>query len=153
MTEKELIKRTESKIKLYQLMKINYNNLEDDIKKLETKKEGGSTSIISISGQRSLNTDNFNIIKITDTINRKRGLQDRLADEMRAIERALDQIKTEQYFFIIEDYYLKDITIQEIVENNYISNTTFFNNRNRLLKKIGLILFPETFIKLSLNYN
>lgn len=153
MTEKELIKRTESKIKLYQLMKINYNNLEDDIKKLETKKEGGSTSIISISGQRSLNTDNFNIIKITDTINRKRGLQDRLADEMRAIERALDQIKTEQYFFIIEDYYLKDITIQEIVENNYISNTTFFNNRNRLLKKIGLILFPESFIKLSLNYN
>ena len=153
MTEKELIRRTEQKLRLYQIMKINYNNLEDDIKKLETKKEGGSVSFITVTGARSLNTDNFNLIKINDTINKKRGLQDRLGDEMRTIERALKQIKGEQYFYIIDEYYLKDKSIQEIIEKNYISNTTFFNNRNRMLKKIGMLLFPDVFVKLSLNFN
>lgn len=152
MTEKELIRRTENKLKLYDLMKINYNNLTDDIKKLESKKERPSASIISVvPGGRSLNTDNFNLIKITETIEKKRLLQDKLGAEMAEVERAINEIRKENYFYIIDEYYFEDKTIQEIIDNHYISRVTFFNNRNRLLKKLSQILYPETFVELLLN--
>lgn len=153
MTEKELIRKTENKLKMYELMKINYNNITDDILKLETKKDSPSSAILSdMPRARRGDTGDFRLLKVIELINKKKSLQSRLEAEIMEIERSIKSIKDDRYFFIIEEYYIKNNTIQSIISNHFISRVTFFNHRNRLLKKLGFVLYPEVFVEFSINY-
>lgn len=152
MTEKELIRKTEQKLRLYNLMRLNIENLKDDIQKLEDEKERTSGGIVYTHFGGGYHGDNFNLCRIEEKIEQKRILKRQIKREADAIDRALESIKGSEYFFLIESYYLKCETIQAIIDRTYISRATFFNQRNRLLKKIGYILYPEIFAKLSLEY-
>ena len=142
--EKKLIRQTERRLRMYQLIQINIRNLEDDIEKLRSQKESIGGGLIQIQTTNYNNhSDNFRLAAIESAIEKKQDLRERLRTEFEEIERAIDQIRHDEYFFVIDCYYLKCQTIQNILDNSFISRSTFFSVRNRLLKRLGLFLYPE----------
>ena len=141
--EKKLIRQTERRLRMYQLIQINIRNLEDDIEKLRSQKESVSGGLIQIKTTAPDHSDNFRLAAIESAIEKKQDLRERLRTEFEEIERAIDQIRHDEYFFVIDCYYLKCQTIQNILDNSFISRSTFFSVRNRLLKRLGLFLYPE----------
>ena len=142
--EKELIQKTERRLRMYMLLQINIRNIEDDIEKLRSQKESIAGGLIKIQSKNYNNdNDNFRLAAIEEKIEKKQDLRERLRVEFEEIERAIEQVRYDEYFFVIEEYYLKCQTIQNILDKEFISRSTFFSVRNRLLKRIGLFLYPE----------
>ncbi len=147
MTEKELIQKTDKKLRLYELMKINFNNINDDILKLESKKVSPASSMIKISSSKTnAYIDDFNIPMIEEKIQIKRRLLEQLEEQMEQIERAIQAVRNDRYSFIIDEHYTGNKTMQEIADSHFMSKTTIFLNRNKLLIRIGKILFVDYFI-------
>lgn len=83
--------------------------------------------------------------------------QDKLDDKIKAIEDAindtqlyidmindaLDKIRNDEYFPIIEMKYGKSMTHEEIGEELEVDATTVGRNKNKLIRKLSIQLFPD----------
>ncbi len=59
------------------------------------------------------------------------------------IDKALDKIRNDEYFPIIEMKYGKSMTHEEIGEELEVDATTVGRNKNKLIRKLSIQLFPD----------
>ncbi|ODM27620.1 hypothetical protein A7W90_16150 [Clostridium sp. Bc-iso-3] len=71
----------------------------------------------------------------------RRGSMERTKREIQRIEKALDVVKEDAYYDIIELKYFDNHTIEYIAEHFDKDETTIRRNKNRLINKLKLILF------------
>ena len=67
--------------------------------------------------------------------------------QIRIVNKALDMIKSEKYYKIIELYYFEGNTIPVVAEKLNVSTGTISDNKNKLINKLKVYIFPETFMK------
>lgn len=63
-----------------------------------------------------------------------------------AIDNALDTIKHDKYYSIIDYRYFREMSYKEIGEILYLDRTNVSRNDKRLLKKLSFCLFPDDYI-------
>lgn len=62
------------------------------------------------------------------------------------IENALNTIQDDYYFKIIELYYFKNLTREEVADHFYTSETTISRNKKRLIDNLSAVLFSDDLI-------
>lgn len=67
--------------------------------------------------------------------------------QIRLVNRALDKIRNDKYYDIIELYYFQGQKIPVISELLDKSDGTISNNKNRLINQLKVYIFPDTYIK------
>ena len=137
-------KKTEIVLYNYEKLKLAVKQKEEDIKYIEENGlPGKSKSIVfySTSGGNVSAGDRY--IELIEKYKVEKTETER---DIARIDNALDKIRDDKYFEIIELKYLKqeaktDEEIAEILEKD---RTTICRNRSRLLNTIKTILFPES---------
>ena len=136
-------KKTEILLYNYEKLKLAIKQKEEDIEYI--KKHGlheKSKSIVFYSTANTTMSAGDRYIEILDKYEFEKAETER--DIMR-IENALDKVRNDKYFKIIELKYFSqesksDAEIAEILEKD---QSTITRNRNRLVNAIKTILFPE----------
>jgi RNA polymerase sigma factor (sigma-70 family) len=59
------------------------------------------------------------------------------------IDKAMDSLKQDPYFKILEMRYFDGITQEEIADHFGVSQVTISNNKNRLVRRLSIELFPS----------
>lgn len=137
-------KKTEIVLYNYETLKKAVEQKEEDIKCIE--KNGlpeRSKSIIFYSS----NAGNINAgDRYLELIERYKIEKTETERVIARIENALDKVKNDKYFRIIELKYLKQAakTDEEIAEILEKDQSTITRNRNRLINSLKVILFPES---------
>ena len=67
------------------------------------------------------------------------------------VERALDTIKNDKYYKIIEMKYFDDLTFENIAEKLEISERTAKRHKNYMIRQLQLIIFSDDVLKSILN--
>lgn len=67
----------------------------------------------------------------------------RLHDVIEMTETALDEIKGDKYYKIIEMKYFEEVTVEYIAEYLDIGETTVKRNKNRLVKRLHALIFSN----------
>lgn len=137
-------KKTEIVLYNYEKLKLAVKQKEEDIKYIEENGlPGKSKSIVfySTSGGNVSAGDRY--IELIEKYKVEKTETER---DIARIDNALDKVRDDKYFEIIELKYLKqeaktDEEIAEILEKD---QSTITRNRNRLMNSIKTILFPES---------
>lgn len=146
------VKREMSYYRKVEILLYNYSNLkdaiEDKVQAIEDLKNYGlqekSKSIVSYSsGSRMTEGDRYT--ELVDKYNFEKIETER---ELKRIDNALDRIRGDKYYKIIELKYLsneeKEIgTDEKLAEKIGRDQSTITRNRKRLMNKLVTILFPE----------
>lgn len=66
--------------------------------------------------------------------------------QIRLVRNALKHIRNDKYYNIIELYYFKRMTIEEVAEKMDCSVGTISMNKKRLINELKIYIFPDTFI-------
>ena len=75
----------------------------------------------------------------------------RIENVVNMVERALDTIKNDKYYKIIEMKYFDDMTFEYIAENLDISERTAKRHKNHMIRQLQLIIFSDDVLKSILN--
>ena len=75
----------------------------------------------------------------------------RIENVVNMVERALDTIKNDKYYKIIEMKYFDDMTFEYIAENLDISERTAKRHKNYMIRQLQLIIFSDDVLKNILN--
>ena len=75
----------------------------------------------------------------------------RIENVVNMVERALDTIKNDKYYKIIEMKYFDDMTFEYIAENLDISERTAKRHKNYMIRQLQLIIFSDDVLKSILN--
>ena len=62
---------------------------------------------------------------------------------VRIIDKALERIKTDEFFPIIRMKYFEDLTQDDIGSRLHVDGSTISRNKNRLIRKLAVYLFPD----------
>ena len=62
---------------------------------------------------------------------------------VRIIDKALERIKTDEFFPIIRMKYFDDLTQDDIGSRLHVDGSTISRNKNRLIRKLAVYLFPD----------
>lgn len=153
MRNNNLIKREFSYYKRVELLLYNYENLKDailqkeeDIEQIEKyglpEKSKSITYYSSTSGNVSGEERYLQLIEKykIDKLETERDLS--------RIDKALEKIRGDKYYKIIETKYLKkgkdSMRDEDIAEQLNVDRTTITRNRKRLMNKLITIFFPES---------
>lgn len=79
-------------------------------------------------------------------------LLDFLTKSVKLIELALDVLRCDPYYIIIELKYFKNKSFEYIADYYNASTTTIYRNRDRLINKAKNIIFSEDRLKTILTY-
>lgn len=160
LTDNKLVKVAEtngkkelSYYKKVEILLYNYENLkeaikqkEEDIENLEKYglKEKSCSVVIYSSAGGNPEVDRYLELKQRYTIEKLE-----IERDLKRIDNALDKIRKDKYFDIIQLKYLnkdeeKVIKDDEIAENMNKDRRTIIRNRKRLIQKLVTILFPES---------
>lgn len=148
-----LIKKEMSYYKRVELLLYNYENLKDAVKQKEEDIEyidkyglperSKSIVIYSSSGGTS-KEDRY--IQLKEKYSREKIETER---DLKRIDNALDKIRKDKYFDIIQLKYLNSeenrvYTDEELAEIFEKERITIIRNRKRIINKLVTILFPES---------
>ena len=75
----------------------------------------------------------------------------RIENVVNMVERALDTIKNNKYYDIIEMKYFDDLTFEYIAEKLDISERTAKRHKNYMIRQLQLIIFSDDVLKSILN--
>ena len=75
----------------------------------------------------------------------------RIENVVNMVERALDTIKNDKYYKIIEMKYFDDLTFEFIAEKLDISERTAKRHKNYMIRQLQLIIFSDDVLKSILN--
>lgn len=160
LTDKKLVKSAEinnkkelSYYKKVEILLYNYENLkeaikqkEEDIENLEKYglKERSNSIVVYSSAGGNPEADRYLELKQRYVIEKLE-----IERDLKRIDNALDKIRKDSYFDIIQLKYLnqdeeKLIKDDEIAENMNKDRRTIIRNRKRLIQKLVTILFPES---------
>lgn len=67
--------------------------------------------------------------------------------QIRLVKNALKKIEDDKYYDIISMYYFENMTIPAIAEELEVSVGTISENKRKLLDKLKVYIFPDTFMK------
>jgi len=146
--DKSYFQKTEKLLYNYPALKESIQQKEEELKYLdESGLPATSKSVITLSS-RSTNTESDRYMELKESYQRSKERTEWLIGR---IDNALDTIRTDKYFFIIEEKYFKKTTNEKILEimdlKQYngtdigISERTILRNKNRLIEKIVITLF------------
>ena len=136
---KDYFKETEKLLYNYPVLKLK---VEEDEKFLYNPdasaepEQRKSKDIIRFSGNgggHGLDIDRYTI-SIKSSMMRTR-------QEVKRIERALETIKSDKYYEVIDLKYFKEMTMESIAEYLKCEDKTVRRNKNRLLNKLKIMLF------------
>lgn len=66
--------------------------------------------------------------------------------QIRLVNKALDKIKEDKYYKIIDLYYFKGYTIEALAEELDVSTGSISMNKKRLINTLKVYVFPDNFI-------
>ena len=75
----------------------------------------------------------------------------RMENVISMVERALDTIRNDKYYNIIEMKYFEDLTFEDIAEKLNISVRTAKRHKNFMIRQLQLIIFSDDVLKNILN--
>lgn len=75
----------------------------------------------------------------------------RIENVVNMIERALDTIRNDKYYNIIEMKYFEDLTFENIAEKLNISVRTAKRHKNFMIRQLQIIIFSDDVLKSILN--
>ena len=75
----------------------------------------------------------------------------RIENVVNMVERALDTIRNDKYYNIIEMKYFEDLTFENIAEKLDISVITAKRYKNKMIRQLQLVIFSDDVIKNILN--
>ena len=75
----------------------------------------------------------------------------RIKNVVNMVERALDTIRNDKYYKIIEMKYFDDMTFEYIAENLDISERTAKRHKNYMIRQLQIIIFSDDVLKNILN--
>ncbi len=136
---KDFYKETEKLLYNYPVLKLK---VEEDEKFLynpdasaepEQRKSKDIIRFSGAGGGHGLDIDRYTI-SIKSSMMRTR-------QEVKRIERALDTIKSDKYYEIINMKYFKEMTMEAIAEHYDCEDKTVRRNKNRLINKLKIMLF------------
>lgn len=78
-------------------------------------------------------------LKLSESLNSK--------DSLKKVENALNTIRDDPYYKIIEMYYFTRMSREEIADHFNTNEKTITRNRQRLLKDLTVVLFPDDVVK------
>lgn len=148
-TSKSSYKSTEKVLYSLNILPEAVKLIEEEVKKLE---------------EESLSIPKTNTKSNTLILNEKEGtyvygdetLETRISElkqiiiktksQIRLINKALEKIEMDKYYPIIELYYFKKKTIEEIAERLNCSVGTISHNKKYLIDRLKVYIFPDTFI-------
>lgn len=135
-----------------ELILLNYNKLKDAVKQKDEdieyiEKHGlpqksGSIVIYQTSGGSISSQDRY--VQLIEKYRLEKMETER---EIKRIDNALDKIKKDKYYKIIELKYLnsdENKTDEKIAEEMSVDQSTITRNRKRLVNSLKTILFPES---------
>lgn len=137
-------KKTEILLYNYEKLKLAVKQKEEDIKYIQ---EHGlpekSKSIVFYSSANGNISAGDRYLELIEKYQIEKAETER---DIKRIENALDKVRNDKYFKIIELKYLKQTakTDEEIAEIMGKDRTTISRNRKRLINSIKTILFPES---------
>lgn len=156
LKNKNMLKKDMSYYKRVELLLYNYENLkeavkqkEEDINDLEAHGiPQSSKSIVVYSSNNGGITAEDRYIQLKEKYKLEKQETER---DLRRIENALDKIKNDKYYMIIELKYLKkdtqdnkNVTDEYLAEYMNKTSRTILRNRKRLMNKLITIIFPES---------
>ena len=136
---KDYFKETEKLLYNYPILKLK---VEEDEKFLynpdasvepEQRKSKDIIRFSGTGGGHGLDIDRY-------TIGVKSSMM-RTRQEVNRIDRALDTIKSDKYYRIIELKYFKEMTMEAIADEFECEDKTIRRNKNRLINKLKIMLF------------
>ena len=119
-------------------IKILKNKLEEIEKVNFTILKNNSIDNERVQGTSIYKSDLDCIEDEKEKINKKIGKLNYIVNQ---INLAISVIEDDEYYTIIEYRYLKGYSINKVLEELHITNSTFKRNKKRLLKQIRSILF------------
>lgn len=137
-------KKTELLLYNYKTLRLAIEQKEEDIKYME---QNGlpeqSKSIVLYSSARGNMTAGDRYVELIEKYKLEKAETER---DIKRIDNALDKIRKDKYFKIIELKYLeqKATTDEEIAEIMGKDQSTISRNRSRLMNELKTILFPES---------
>lgn len=128
----------------------NYNGFKraiaDKYEHIETIKSDGmaqrSKGITVIPSNPQLDTRS-EMEKCEDKIERLNEVITKTKEYIELIDAALDKVKMDPYFKIIEMKYFQEMTREDIAYELGVDVSTVTRNKNRLLNTLGIFLFSE----------
>ena len=151
-TEKQLtpFQKTEKLLSELSLLKgaiDSKNMLIEDL-----KKEG--ISIQKRETRVNVQSSKVYLSELEKVENRIEKLQEeitRIENVVNMIERALDTIRNDKYYNIIEMKYFEDLTFENIAEKLNISVRTAKRHKNFMIRQLQIIIFSDDVLKSILN--
>lgn len=146
-----------SYFKRVELMLYNYNTLkealktkDEDIKYIKEHglpEKSGSIVVYQTSGGNITGEERYTMLLEKYEIEKMETLR-----EIKRIENALNKIRDDKYYIIIKLKYLnskRNWTEEEIAEELDKDQSTIYRNKNRLINKIKVMLFPDSIKEFS----
>ena len=118
----------------------------------DLKKEG--ISIQKKKTEVNVQSSKVYLSELEKVENRIEKLQEeivRIENVVNMVERALDTIKNNKYYDIIEMKYFDDLTFEHISEKLDISVITAKRYKNKMIRQLQLVIFSDDVIKNILN--
>ena len=151
-TEKQLtpFQKTEKLLSELSLLKgaiDSKNMLIEDLKKEGISIQKRETGV-------NVQTSKVYLSELEKVENRIEKLQEEIArmeNVISMVERALDTIRNDKYYNIIEMKYFEDLTFEDIAEKLNISVRTAKRHKNFMIRQLQLIIFSDDVLKNILN--
>ncbi len=154
IVDKVIVKLSENKLKLSafqktELLLTKYRFLEMIIEKrkglIKTIKENG---IVSCSGQGERVKGGSieyksNLEKAEEKIQELEKSIEKIQDKLKLVDSALDYVKNDRYYKIIEMKYFEKKTNNKIAEALGVDERTVRRNKNRMVETISIWIFPD----------
>ncbi|KZL94355.1 hypothetical protein [Clostridium magnum] len=129
----------------YKMLKDAVNQKDEDIEYIEKHglpQKSGSIVIYQTGGGNMSSQERY--IQLIEKYKLEKLETER---EIRRIDNALDKVKKDKYYKIIEFKYLNSedhVTDDQIAEELSVDQSTITRNRKRLINSLKTILFPES---------
>lgn len=150
LRQKNMIKLPLNSYQKTELLLRNYKHFKDviinkDKKIAEIRAEG-----IVKKGQSGEAKGSFTYVseleRIEDKIERFERKLIKMMDSIEMLEKALEKIKKDEYYEIIELYYFENKSRMEISEELCVDPATVSRNRKRLIDILKADIFPDDFL-------
>lgn len=137
---KDKYKQTEKRLYAYPVLCKNIERYKLDIEDVKSENFGRSKSIVVFSGgSGGEQIDIEDVRKAKIKIIEAKISRDE--QEIKEIDAALEIIKDDEYYKIIELKYFKNICPDDIIKVLNCDRATFFRNRKRLINSISISLY------------
>lgn len=139
---KNTFKRIEEMLRCYRTFKRRIKELEEEYENIVIKKQVNYDPIFACSYEHLSEIEKIELKKeqIKLKINKHKALAD-------LIEFGLEEIKNDKYYKLIELRYFEKNKIEKVTEILGIGESTFRENRNRLVNKLCEIMYPDEILE------